>query len=157
LGRVESSVGIVLLPLLEKSVVRVQGVTLLPLSFSKKQAKGSSTVPLGIFLNIFGSLEFAEAVGSYMSANAIFLQHPKYPDSGYPYKNPHIFSRRFENIITENRATGGIPAPSKSQSAEPCTVVSEIVDPLDFFENIFKSTTLEEVNADWRITTELLR
>jgi SWI/SNF-related matrix-associated actin-dependent regulator of chromatin subfamily A3 len=156
MGIIDGSAEAVLLPLLEKSLLRVQGVALLPLDFSEKQSKGSKTVTSDIFLNVFGRPEFADAVGLFLSDNGLFLQHPKYPEGGYRYQNPHVFSRRFENVITENTITGGLPVLSTVRATDT-SVSSAPGEILDFFDNVFKFAVLEEARADWRITTELLR
>jgi hypothetical protein len=106
-----------------------------------------------IFLNIFGSLEFAAAVGEYLSSNAVYLQHPKYPESGYCYKNPQIFSTCFDGIITETTQTGGIPAPS----VEGSIFTSGIPAVLDLFNNLFKSAVLDEMSGGARLKTDLMR
>jgi hypothetical protein len=109
LALIDPTIGIVLHPLLERAMVHVQAIALLPLKPSGIQAKAGSKVCWGSFLNIFGRREHAEAVGKFLSDNSIYLQHPKCPEAGYPYMNPHLVTRRYDNIITENNLAGGIP------------------------------------------------
>jgi len=152
-GTLDRSLGAIILPLLNRSMMRIQAVALLPLIYSQNRRKGGSKVTVEIVLNIFGSLEFAAAVAEYLSSNTVYLQHPKYPDSGYCYKNPQIFSSRFDGIITETTLTGGVPAPP----TEGSTVSSGITELLDLFNNIFRSAVLDEMSGDARLRTELMR
>ncbi|KAF8241748.1 hypothetical protein K440DRAFT_641261 [Wilcoxina mikolae CBS 423.85] len=151
-GILDRSLGAVLLPLLNRSMMRIQAVAPLPLVYSQSRQKEGSKATVEIFLNIFGSLEFAAAVGEYLSSNAVYLQHPKYPESGYCYKNPQIFSTRFDGIITETTSTGGVPAPP-----EDSIVTSGITAVLDLFNNVFKSAVVDEMSGGSRLKTDLMR
>jgi len=157
LGSVDPSIGTILLPLLNRSAVRIQGIALLPLNFTQVRSKVKSKIKLEIFLNTFGVPEFGELVGKYLSENRVFLQHPKYPEARFPYKNPHIISKRFDTVITENTLTGGIPVISNSPALGTCAVPAGPAELLEFFNNIYKSAILGEVCGNWRLKTQLLR
>ncbi|KAF8545103.1 SNF2 family N-terminal domain-containing protein [Trichophaea hybrida] len=154
LGSVDQSITTVLLPLINRPALnlRIQGVALPSLKFTQTRSK----VKLEVFLNIFGVSEFGELVGKYLSDNKVFFQHPKYPEAGFPYKNPHIISKRFSAVITENTLTGGIPVLSDNPTLESCAVSARLAEPLEFFNNIYKSAILDEVCGNWRLKTQLL-
>ncbi|KAF8244002.1 hypothetical protein K440DRAFT_29880 [Wilcoxina mikolae CBS 423.85] len=154
MGSVDPSIKTVLLPLLDRPALslRIQGVALLPLNFTQARSK----VKLEIFLNIFGVSEFGELVGKYLSDNKVFLQHPKYPEAGFPYRNPQIISKRFNAVITENTLTGGIPVIPNNPAMESCVVSARPAELLEFFNNIYKSAILDEVCGNWRLKTQLL-
>jgi len=154
LGEVDPSLGISLWPLLDQSLVRIQGIALLPLSSSKTQyrSKASSNITVEIILNVFGSSESVQALGEYFSDNYIFLQHPIYPEAGYSYTNPHIISRRFDTI-TENSRAGGVPVVSTVEN----WTASAPIKLVDVFNNISRAAILDELCGDWRLKTKLLR
>jgi hypothetical protein len=155
LGVIEPAVHMVLAPLIIGSLVRIQPVLLRNTCAKPSRNKKSK---IEIHLNLFGAEDIAVDIGKYLSDNRIFLQHPRYPEAGFVYKNPHILSPLFKDVLTESTFTGGIPILHKaSELPLTCTNSAPSMDLFDIFTGINKSMILDEVNGDSRLRTELLR
>jgi hypothetical protein len=100
---------------------------------------------LPISINVFGSLEHLEAVGSTLSNAAIYLQEPDPTALTAEYRNPHIYS-------------------TDASSATPFFRQRHVADPVDFQDRVEKiifapgqPVCHAEFIYDARIVTELSR
>lgn len=155
LGTIEASNAAVIAPLLSRRLIRLQAIALLPLNFNQTKQK-SRNETIGIFLNFFGQADTGNDIGTYLSDNSVFLQHPKFPEAGFLYKNPHLAEPHGIHgvpIVTENTLTGGV----SRKAPDICIVPSGAGELLDVFDNVFKSAVLEEVCGDPSLCTELMR
>jgi hypothetical protein len=118
LGSLETHIATAIVPLLSRRLVRTQAVAMLPFRSSNRLEENQPKAMIEIFVNLFGEQEDGDRIGDYLSAEKVYLQHPRFPDAGYEYKNPHILSQPTNPIITQTTLTGGIDIKSRKQAEE---------------------------------------
>ena len=145
-----------LIPLLQRSLVRVQPVAAYPIQVRKDpKSKHRSPKNTGfeIWLNLYGSKHTAAACGSFLSKNDMYLQHPEFPQPGFLYNNPHLLSARF-SITTRCEIQGGLQLQGSIPTEHLVAPTED--DILEVFSRLGTSKDLQEISGDPRITTELL-
>ena len=109
--------------------------------------KGKMTV-FTISINIYGSEKVAEDVGKRLSKARTYLQHPTTLNESVPYKNPHYYdiaglAKSGTHYISQSSGGEEQPAP--------------LLDMTKIFEEVAHSRKLPSKEADWHITTTLLK
>ncbi|KIN08393.1 hypothetical protein OIDMADRAFT_110086 [Oidiodendron maius Zn] len=105
----------------------------------------------GLDLNLYGPKKYALQVGRHLSQKQLWLRTPLFVEAGIQVHNPHEIQRP--------------PAPPSrslnsysSRTQLPQRTTEEIRnDVLGMFDSLTKSENLPEMDADPRITTELLK
>lgn len=151
-GRLPASLSVVLLPLLGFSLVRMQALTFPPFEEvierqGKRQAQAQN---IKIFINIYGDSTIRSKIGLFLSKNSVFLQHPKFPEPGHPYRNPHFLSRPGSIIyITKPTLTGGV-IPVDNLIRDTKDEVSVHASLSHIFDGLCGSTTQGKLLGDKR-------
>lgn len=159
-GKLDETTTSILGSLIEGSYVRIQAIVLLPLQPRVTRLRQVQRSTVDIILNLYGKPGDVNAVGIFLSDNKIFLQHPKYPQPGFIYKNPHLFSKRFDGFITQATVSGGVELDRQIPDAPVLASMTNTVhttDVLSFFNNLFDRSVLAEIHGDSRLQTKLLK
>lgn len=156
LGCLKTPIATAIVPLLSRRLVRTQAVAVLPFGSSHGSGENQPKTMTEIFVNLFGDGEDGDRIGDYLSAEKVYLQHPRFPDTGYEYKNPHILSRPANPVITQTTVTGGIDIKSRKQAEESKTPVLT-TEAMNLLDGISESVILDEEDANWRLTTPLMK
>jgi len=115
LGSLERSLARVIIPLFDAKLVRTQALVLFPEEVKTGDLQSSAKPQ--VLLNLYGNHDSGNRIGRFLSKNMVFLQHPKYPDEGLRYINPHILMTPGETIpITRSTETGGVLPPPKRRN-----------------------------------------
>ena len=109
--------------------------------------KGKSTV-FPISINIYGSEKVAQDLGKRLSKAHTYLQHPITLNESIPYKNPHYYD-------IPGLAKAGTHYISQSSEREEQQV--PVLDMTKIFEDVAHSRKLSSQDADWHISTPLLK
>ncbi|KAF8247360.1 hypothetical protein K440DRAFT_601314 [Wilcoxina mikolae CBS 423.85] len=155
LGCLETSIATAIAPLLSRRLVRTQAVADLPLKFGHRRGKQSQTITMEIYVNLFGDREHGGLIGHYLSEETVYLQNPRFPDSGYEYNNPQMLSRPTKPVITQTTLTGGINIKSRKVTEKNETPVLT-TEAINLFDSIWESAIIDEEDANWRIKTPLM-
>lgn len=160
-GYLTASLSPVLLPLLELCLVRMQALTFPPFQEVRGQQgrkRRARAEDINIFINIYGDPAVRSRIGLFLSKNSLFLQHPKFPESGRPYLNPHILSRPGAAVhTTESTLTGGVtPVDNKNRDTED-EVSIRVASLSHVFDELCGSESQDEIYGDERyLKTSLL-
>lgn len=106
-------------------------------------------------ITVFGMPNIAEETGECLSAGGLFLQPPSY-DTGVEYHNPHLlifsdvsgYESESEDSRTSNLSIENTPT---SEMTSPTADLFDVMNDLDQHEQ------LRTIDADPRLTVELLR
>lgn len=162
-GYLPHSLSVVLLPLMvDFPLVRMQTLTFSPFEeVTERQGKRSrgQARNIRIFINIYGNPTIRSRIGLFLSKNSVFLQHPKFPEPGYPYRNPHVLSRPGATIyITKSILTGGVTPEDNSIMDTKDEVSVHLASLSHIFDDLCGSKTQGELPGDMRyLKTPLLK
>lgn len=162
IGTLETFLSKALLLLFNSSRARMQALIITPFKFAsdlgRRKRPSGSTQKLDIVINIYGIQAHTTLVGRFLSEAGIFLQHPKFPEPGHMYKNPHFLSRPGALVLfTESTLTGGITAVKATEKCLETEPLANTTDLSKIFDGLWEASTLGEHNGDWRLLTPLLR
>ena len=102
-------------------------------------------------VNLYGPKDKAQAMGKFLSQKNIWLRTPFMVDAGIEIVNPHA------PVIAAPRTSLGTSTPTGSAYGYVTRTVEEVrSDVIGMFDSLEKSENLPEMDADPRITTELL-
>lgn len=107
---------------------------------------------LKMSINLYGPKSKAKMVGNWLSQSQIILRTPLSSDAGIEIFNPHEPSK----VLPRTTNTYGTSSGSGSGSIVSRTVEEVRSDVIGMFDNLQNSETLPAMEADIRITTELL-
>lgn len=129
----------------------MQALIIPPFKFAtdsgRRKRPPGSTQKLDIVINLYGSQAHTTLVGRFLSESGIFLQHPRFPEPGHMYKNPHFLSRPGAlALFTECTPTGGVTV-----------ILTSTADLSKIFDGLWEADTLNEQDGDQRLATPLLR
>lgn len=161
-GTLEIFLEKVLLLLFNASLARMQALIIPPFNFTndsgRRKRPSGSTQKLDIVINLYGSQAHATLVGRFLSEAGIFLQHPKFPEPGHMYKNPHFLSRPGAlALFTQCTPTGGVTDIKTTQDRLEMETPASRTDLSKIFDGLWETDTLDEHNGDQRLATPLLR
>jgi SNF2 family DNA or RNA helicase len=106
----------------------------------------------GLDLNIYGPKKYALQIGRHLSQKQLWLRTPLFVEAGVELHNPHAIQRPPQ---PPSRSTG---TSYGYRQQGPVRTTEEIRnDVLSMFDSLERSENLQEMDADPRITTELLR
>lgn len=105
----------------------------------------------GLDLNLYGPKKYALQIGRHLSQKQLWLRTPLFVEAGIQAYNPHEIQRP---PAPPSRALGSYG----SRQQAPQRTTEEIRnDVLGMFDSLERSENLPEMEADPRITTELLK
>lgn len=160
LGTLENPLSLAIIPLLNFSLARMQALMLLPLVSSSERRKTprAGTLRLDIVINIYGNQKHTTRIGRFLAQSKIFLQHPKFPEPGHLYKNPHFLSKpRALALITESTPTGGVTPIEVAKESSETEKQANTTELSKIFDGLWESEALSEHPGSWRLKTPLLR
>ncbi|KAL9101636.1 MAG: hypothetical protein Q9163_003134 [Psora crenata] len=103
-------------------------------------------------INLYGPKNKAQIIGKWLSQRQIYLRTPFTSDAGIEICNPHAPPQATPRTDTSLHVSS-----KPSSSGYVSRTVEEIrTDVVGMFDNLQQSDTLPEIEADPRITTELL-
>lgn len=100
LGCLDSRTSKILEPLLDRSLVRVQGLV-----EGVSHGKGNLESNFLVYLNIYTNRTTIQKIGEYLAANRVYLQHPFSPVPDIPYENPHFLTKPGTMLTTSSFCT----------------------------------------------------
>ncbi|KUJ10330.1 uncharacterized protein LY89DRAFT_258216 [Mollisia scopiformis] len=105
-------------------------------------------------LNVYGPKKHAIQVGRFLSQKQLWLRTPLFVEAGVLLHNPHTIEKP-PQPPARNVSSGPV---GYSRTQAPVRTTEEIRnDIIGMFDNLERSENLQEMEADPRITTELLK
>jgi hypothetical protein len=104
---------------------------------------------MAVEINVYGASNVSRTVGKLLSQGGLYLQHPRYCDSGVKYENPQVIS--FSQLPSSSLR---LPTPLLSPEAYPDT---PSVDMMTVLDGVHQNGCLRIADIDERIATPLLR
>jgi SNF2 family DNA or RNA helicase len=110
------------------------------------------SIRYGLDLNIYGPKKYALQIGRHLSQKQLWLRTPLFVEAGVELHNPHAIQKPPQPTPRSSSTSYGY------RQQGPVRTTEEIRnDVLSMFDSLERSENLQEMEADPRITTELLR
>lgn len=139
-------------------------------SLAMRDSKSEKKIVLQVDIVIYGGEDNKLIVGQHLSNSKIYLQHPCYQDPDTRYDNPHVLAIT-DLLASSSLATSTTPSTTQTPVKDAENILwnadaslddtTESQDVLErqmgkVFESLTRFKSLKRLEADIRVTTQLL-